>query len=112
MSSETSSTYRPLYIWPEGGPRDELKAAVLDAALPFTVRPFWFHPKHNGRVIALAPGFPYVNDYAYPKTEKARVAAVRWALGVQELERGPVLAIEQLRGILGEEVRELEAWEL
>lgn len=112
MSSESSTTYRPLYVYPEGADLSELKAAVLEAELPFTVRPFWFDPRHNGRVIALADGFPYINDFAYPKTQKVRVAAVRWALGLVELDRGPSTVIEQLRAALGDDVRELEDWEL
>lgn len=104
--------FKALYIWPEGADTADLKSAVLEAQLAFTVRPFWFHPEHNGRAIALADGFPYINDYAYPKSQKARVAAVRWALGLQELDRGPSLVLDQLRAVLGDEVRELEEWEL
>lgn len=96
------SEFKPLYVWPKGANLDELKKAVVEAALPFAVRPFWYDPRHRGPAICLEPGFPWVYDHIQPKSHSARVAAVKWFYGLQDLPKGPRLLFDNMKDILGE----------
>lgn len=100
--ADQSSEYRPLYIWPKGANLDDMKKAVVEAELPFAVRPFWYDPRHRGPAICLEDGFPWVYDHIRPKSHAARVAAVKWFFGLRDLPQGPRLLFDNMKDILGD----------
>ena len=111
MSKSSSDTQnaaiQPFYIWPKGTDLTELKAAADELNLPFQIKPFWFKPGKHQRAIALADGFPYIVDHVYPKTHAARVKALKWALGLEELPQAKTV-LDKLTKIFGEGVTEVE----
>lgn len=118
MSDSTTShssegvTIQPLYLWPKGADLTDIKAAVVEANLPFKVRPFWFQPGKHSKCIVVSgveavERPPIGPEFVVPRSHKSAVAAVRWFFGLEEL---PVVhtALSRLQGIFGEDVRELD----
>lgn len=108
QSQDSSSTVKPLYLWPKGASLDAVKDAVLGADLPFKVRPFWYEPAKHHRVIVLDEGFDRIGpEYVYPKNPDNLVKAVRWFFGLEDL---PVVhtALSGMRKIFGDGVNEVE----
>ena len=99
---------RPLYLHPQGADLSAVKAAVLELALPFPTRPFWFTPGVPGPVIDLDGTFDYIHDSLTPKTPETLKLAILHALGEKELTRGPTTTLDKLKRNLGEDVREVQ----
>ena len=92
---------RALYLHPQGADLSGVKAAVLELALPFPTRPFWFTPGVPGPCIDLDGTFDYIHDSLTPKTPETLKLAILYALGEKELTRGPVLVLDKLKRSLG-----------
>ena len=92
---------RALYLHPQGADLSGVKAAVLELALPFPTRPFWFTPGVPGPVIDLDGTFDHIHDSLTPKTPETLKLAILYALGEKELTRGPVLVLDKLKRSLG-----------
>lgn len=108
-SASSENTIRPLYIHPPKQDLSGVKAAVVEMALPFKVRPFDFDPGHAGRVLVLCGDFPWIHDHVAPRNPANLKKAIGWCLGIEELERGPVSILSQLRSILGDVTEITEA---
>lgn len=98
----------PLVLHPKGADLSAVKAAVIEAALPFKVRPFWFTPGEHQKCIVIGEvgDLPILTEYVRPKSQAATAKAVRWFFGLEEL---PVVhtATSRLEGIFGEGVEEV-----
>ena len=102
------SKAKALYLHPQGADLSGVKAAVLELALPFPTRPFWFTPGVPGPVIDLDGTFDYIHDNLRPKTPDSLKAAILYCLGEKELKTGPRLVLDVLNNILGGGVIEVQ----
>lgn len=106
-SASSSSTVRPLYLWPEGTDLGPVKAAVEAANLPFKVRPFWFQPGKHARCIALAPDFPFIAaEHVYPRSPGNATLAIQWFFDLVELPHVHTTQTK-LEKVFGEDVNEV-----
>ena len=105
-SSSSSEQTRPLYYWPPGADLTATKEAFLSLSPGFKVIPYEFDSAHVGRVLCLEPGFPWIHDHA-PAWKGGLVDALKWTLGLEDFERGPVLILDQLKSIFGDGLREV-----
>ena len=102
------SKAKALYLHPQGADLSGVKAAVLELALPFPTRPFWFTPGVPGPCIDLDGTFDYIHDNLRPKTPDSLKAAILYCLGEKELKTGPRLVLDVLNNILGGGVIEVQ----
>ena len=98
---------RAIYIFPEGADLAPLKAAVLELALPYPTRPFWFRPGVPAPVIDLDGTFDHLHEHLRPKTHESMKLAVLHCLGEKELDKGPRRVIDRMKAILGDDVKEV-----
>jgi len=107
MSDPGHPANKKLVIWPEGIDLAPVKAAALSLGLPYKIMPFWFDARYNddSRVLVLADGFEYstIVDRIYPRRPDLLADAILWCLHEKELERGPVLANDTMKKLLGAE---------
>ena len=95
------SKAKALYLHPQGADLSGVKAAVLELALPFPTRPFWWEAGVPGPCIDLDGTFDHIHDSLAPKTPETLKLAILYALGEKELTRGPVLVLDKLKRSLG-----------
>jgi hypothetical protein len=105
MSEES---VKPLYYWPAHADLTILKEAFQELRPPFQVKPYPWQVGHPGRVIVLSSHFPYVFDHAIVSSKETGVSALRWALGLQNFDKGPKLLENNLKEIFGEGVKEIK----
>lgn len=99
----------PLYYYPPGLNLSEVRTAFEQLGLGVRVQPYSADTTPYNRVLAVGAKPDWLCDYVYvdSPTSPRFEMAVKWALGLIELENGPNLIVNQLSKAFGGEVIEV-----
>lgn len=101
----------PLYYYPPTADLRAIREAYLALNLGLKVQPYSATEHSSTRILAVGEKPDWLTDYAYiqdatdPNFEKA----ILWALHLIDLDHGPTTALIQLKRIMGDGVKQVEA---